>query len=153
MGFFAVLGAVSAVAGLISGKKASDKNKAANKMQAKINKFKNRQEIRAFLRNYRQQQANVLASGVAAGLGIESSSVQGALSSQRVQAQTGVGEAEKLSAMGAQVGGLRASAAKYNFNAGAFGTVSQLAMSFNQPSVTEPELKEIDIGSLPKPRG
>jgi hypothetical protein len=146
MGFFAVLGAVSAVAGLISGKKASDKNKAANKMQAKINKFKNRQEIRAFLRNYRQQQANVLASGVAAGLGIESSSVQGALSSQRVQAQTGVGEAEKLSAMGAQVGGLRASAAKYNFNAGAFGTVSQLAMSFNQPSVTEPEEPEAPSG-------
>jgi hypothetical protein len=139
MGFFAVLSGISAVAGLISGKKASDKNKDANKMQAQINKFKNRQEIRAFLRNYRQQQADALAAGVFSGIGLESSSVQGARSSLQTQARTGTREAHKLSDMGAQVGGLRASAAKYNFNAGLFNTGAQIASSFNQPSVTEPE--------------
>lgn len=138
-GFFGVVSAVSAVAGLISGKKAADKNKDANKLQAEINKFKNRQEIRAFLRNYRAQQANVLASGVAAGLGIESSLVQGAQSSLQTQAQTSVNEAEKLSNMGAQVGGLRASAAKYNFNAGLFNIGAQFASSLNTPKVNEPE--------------
>ena len=140
MGFFAVLGAVSAVAGLISGKKAADKNKDANKLQAEINKFKNRQEIRAFLRNYRAQQANVLASGVAAGLGIESSSVQGAQASLRSQKELSVSEANEMTALGAASGDLRVKAAKYNMNAQLFGQAASLATSFIPTAPKEPEV-------------
>jgi hypothetical protein len=143
----------STIKGQYDAHKARGAQRKANDLQKQLNELGNKQNIRAFLKNYRQQQANVLASGLAAGLGIESSSVQGAQSSLRTQANLGVTEAEEMTRLGGAAGDLRIKAGEYNMNAQLFGQVASLATSFIPTGPKDPELKEIDIGSLPKKRG
>jgi len=123
------IAAASAVGSLVSGKKAKKAQKKANAAQRKINRLKNEQAKRAFLRKFRQQQAAALVSGVAAGVGIESSTVQGELSSGRSQRTTAVGEFGELDALGGAQEAAQNQAASANFQGSVFGAVGAFASS------------------------
>lgn len=91
-----VVGAGLMRAGEVHAEKAKKAQKSANKMQQKINKLQNAQAKRDFLRQYRQQLMNILSAGVAAGIGLESSVVQGARSGTEAQMRQGVFEFELM---------------------------------------------------------
>lgn len=111
-------------------KKSASKKGRANKAQREINKLKNKQAKRNFLRQFRQAQANVLVESVAAGVGLESSAFQATLSSQKQQAITAVQEVEAQERLGERVAKLRRKAGKHDAAATTFSGVSQIASQF-----------------------
>jgi hypothetical protein len=64
----------------------------AGKAQQKIVQIENKQNERAFLRNFRQMQADALIQSIGAGLGFDSTLAQGTLASQSAQALTASAE-------------------------------------------------------------
>ncbi len=133
----AVTGTIAAgVAGLstaASFKMASDARshgRKANKAQRAINRLTNRQAKRQFLRNFRQAQAATLVSSVAAGVGLESSRVQGTLSSERSQADTAVREFAEMDRLGGVVTSQRNKQVNDSFGSNIFSSVSNIAQSF-----------------------
>ena len=124
------IAAVSVVGGQVAAHKGRKANRKANDLQKQLNQLGNKQSIRAFLKNYRAQQANALAQGVFAGIGLESSSVQGAQSSLRTQAEVAGGEADEMLRLGSAAGDMRLKSAKYNMNAQLFNQAASLATSF-----------------------
>ena len=81
--------------GLVSwifGNKARKAKKAANEAQLYMTRLKNRQAKRAFLRNFRQAQAQTLSAGIASGADITSSGIQGQMSSNISQARQALWE-------------------------------------------------------------
>ena len=96
----AIVGAGLMRASEVHAEKAKKAQKSANKMQRKINKLQNAQAKRDFLRQYRQQIMNVLSAGVAAGIGLESSVVQGSRSGTESQMRQGVAEFEAMERFG-----------------------------------------------------
>lgn len=154
-GFFGIAALAVSAIGVGSSIKAagdaSDDASAANATQRKINKLKNAQAKRQFLRKFRQAQANTLSAGIASGAGLESSRVLGTAASQTTQALTGVKEFEELDKLGAQHGSQLQSAADNAFKSAAFGQVASFASSFvsfgkRAPSTT-PVITETDIPS------
>lgn len=133
-GFFAI--AALAVAGLSTAgsiKAAGDAKDAAagaNKTQMKINRLRNAQAKRNFLRKFRQSQAATLSAGIASGAGLESSRVQGTTASQTAQAEVGLQEFAELDKLGAKHLGQSQSAANSQFKSAAFGQVASFASSF-----------------------
>ncbi len=130
MAVLSTIAAVASIGGkLIAGRKAKKAGKRANAAQRAMNKLKNKQNKRAFLRQFRQAQAAALVGGVAAGVDIESSGIQGTLASQKTQARVGVAEfaeSERLGDVQAAAINKQASA---NFAASVFGSVASFAMS------------------------
>ena len=125
-----VVTGVSAAASAHQGRKAKKAQKRANDAQRKINRLKNFQAKRAFLRQVRQAQAANLQEGIAAGVGLESSRVQGTQSSQEAQTRSSVTEFGVMDKLGtAQTSALN-KAAQYQYNAGLFSTVSNFALQF-----------------------
>ena len=103
-----MVGIVSAVVvastaySISQGKKASKAQKQSNEAQRRINELRNKQNKRAFLRQFRQAQADALQSAVAAGVGLESSAFQGTRASQATQAETAVKEFKRMDELGAE---------------------------------------------------
>ncbi len=130
MGVVSTIVAVAAIGGkLIAGRKAKKASKAANATQRAMNKLKNQQNKRAFLRQFRQAQAQALVGGIAAGVDVASSTVAGAMAGQESQRRTAVAEF----AEGERLGDVQTAAinrqASANFAASVFGSVASFAMS------------------------
>ena len=122
--------AAGTVASLRAGKKATRAQKKANESQRKINRLKNLQARRAFLRQYRQAQANVLSGAIAAGVGLESSAFQGTLQSERSQARTALGEFKQMDQLGGEMTKFMNQQSSAAGRAQTFGAVSNFASQF-----------------------
>lgn len=125
-----VVAAGSAYASHRAAKKGSRAQKRANEAQRKINKLKNAQSKRSFLRAFRQQQANVISAGVAAGVGIDSSAIQGTLNAQQGQRALAVKEFEQMDEFGGEMTAQMNAASRYSARAATWGAVSNFATSF-----------------------
>jgi len=133
-GFLGIVAAViaggSAVAGAAAGKKSSRAKRRANDAQRRINKLRNKQAKREFLQNFRQAQADAYSTAIAAGIGLESSALQGRLASQRAQADTSVAEFNRMDVLGAEITRNENKAARYDSQAQTWGAVASVASSF-----------------------
>ena len=143
MGLFAAIAIGGAILGHKKAKKGVKAQKEANRLQREANKLKNKQAKRAFMRNYRQAQGAALATGVGAGIDLESSRVQGAMASQTSQARTAVTEFKKFDELGAAIGAQQDKVSKYNYQSGVFSSISSIAASFigfsaGSPNTTSP---------------
>ena len=110
--------------------KASKAQKNANSTQRDINKLKNEQQKRAFLRNFRQTQAAALMNSVASGVGLESSGVQGTLASEQTQKATNLADFREFNRLGAEVASFQNRAATKGFNSAVGGSVASFASQF-----------------------
>lgn len=138
--------AVGTVGSIIQAKKGRKKGVAANEAQKKLNRKKNAQAKRAFLRQFQQAQAASLVAGIASGVGLESSIVQGQLASQATQAATAIKEFKEFDVLGAQVGDLRQAAASAASRSQTFGQVASFASQFiSFPSGGGGTITETDI--------
>lgn len=113
-----------------AGKKAARAQKKANEAQRKINKLKNFQAKRQFLRNFRQAQANVISSAIASGVGIDSSAFVGTQQSQGTQANVAVKEFKKMDEFGGEMTTAMNQQASATAKAQTWGAVSSFASSF-----------------------
>ena len=130
MGVFSTIAAVAAIGGkLIAGRKAKKAGKRANAAQRAMNKLKNKQNKRAFLRQFRQAQAAALVGGVAAGVDVGSSTVQGVLAGQATQAGVAGAEFAESERLGVEQTRQINKQASANFAASVFGSVASFAMS------------------------
>lgn len=123
------IAAASTLGTILSGKKAKKASKAANAAQRKINRLKNEQSKRAFLRQFRQAQAAALVSGVASGVTIESSGVQGTLAGQFSQKETALSEFKQADDLGVAQQAAQNAQASANFAGSVFGSVAAFASS------------------------
>ena len=133
--------AVSTVSSIKQGKKAVKGQKAANAATRKANQLRNKQAKRAFLRNFRQTQAVAISSAIASGVGLDSSLVQGTLSSEKTQAKTALREFKAFDELGATFTAATNRAASASFKSAAFGQVAGFASNFitfggSDPSTT-----------------
>ncbi len=124
-----IIAAVGVAGSLVSGAKAKKASKRANASQRAINRLKNKQAKRAFLRQFRQAQAAALVGGVASGVDIASSGVQGTLSSQTSQGITAVSEFKQADDLGAEMTRQLSKQVSANFSASVFGSVASFATS------------------------
>ncbi len=126
----AVVAGASAVASYRSGRKASKAQSKANDNQREINRLKNQQAQRAFMRQFRQAQADVITGGVFQGIGLEGSTVQGQLVSNTAQMNTARREFAEMNRLGDAMTSNLNRASRYGFQANTFGQIGSLAMSF-----------------------
>ncbi len=124
-----IIAAAAVTGSVIVGKKAKKASKASNAAQRAINKLKNDQAKRAFLRNFRQAQAAALVGGISSGVTTESSGVQGTLASQATQATTGVTGFAQFDKLGAAQTAALNKQASANFAGSVFGSVTAFATS------------------------
>jgi hypothetical protein len=130
-GFLALaVTALSTVASLRSGRKATKAGKRANEAQKKINRAKNRQAKRAFLKNFRANQAATIQGAATAGVDIESSAFQGNLASARTQKNLALQEFVEFDKLGAEVSDAQQGQATHNARSAAFGQVASFASNF-----------------------
>ena len=115
---------------LSSAKRAKKHDKKANKAQIAINKLKNAQVKRNFLRSFRQAQANNLSTAVASGVDVESSRTQGALSSERTQRDVGLQEFAEFDRLGGVVTNQQQRGADARFDSQVAGQVANFASQF-----------------------
>lgn len=129
MAIFAIIAAVSSLASIVSGRKASKAQKRANAAQRKINRLKNKQKKRAFLRSFRQAQADVLTSAIGSGASLDSSVFQGTTLSEQAQVRLGIKEFKEFDTLGGEFTAAQDSASRHGFQSAAFGTISSFAQS------------------------
>lgn len=125
-----VVSAGSAIMSHKAGKKASRAQQEANEAQRKINQLKNKQAKRAFLRNFRQAQANLISASIASGVGLESSAVQGGVTSVRSQRDLAVKEFGQMDTLGGEMTAAMNSASRNQLRAQTWSAVSSFAQQF-----------------------
>ena len=123
----AIVGVGTAVKGAHDAKKAG---KAAAGSQTALNRLTNAQAKRDWLRKFRQLQADAILQGVAAGVGLESSLVQGQLQSQSAQKTQGLKDFAEADRLGASIIGAEQRGADARSNAAIGGTVASFAAQF-----------------------
>lgn len=121
---------VSTGASLIQGKKASKNQARANEEQRKINRLKNEQAKRAFLRNFRQTQATNMVATIGRGVGLDSSGYQGTAASEVSQRNLAIKEFNELNQLGAAAAAFSTKAAQQSYQSQAYGTIGSIASSF-----------------------
>jgi hypothetical protein len=120
----------SAIGSARSAKKGVKAGKAANAAQLKATRLKNEQAKRSFMRKFRQAQAANLTAGIAAGVGLESSTIQGGAASLRTQAADALAEFKVFDELGVEVSSQRQKQSDATARAAAFGAVSSFASKF-----------------------
>ena len=135
--------AIGVASSAYSGRKGRKAQSRANEAQRRINRFRNLQAKRSFLRNVRQAQAENLTASIAAGVGLESSRTQGTRSSQEAQARLSATEFNRMDELGGEMAAQLSRAGRYQFQAGVYGQLSNFARSFISFDST---------GSTPDPR-
>lgn len=118
------------VLSLNAAKKSRNQAAAANEAQKKINRLRNAQNKRAFLRNFRQSQANVLSSAIASGIGLESSRTRGTIASEKSQRDLAVSEFAEADRLGGEVADFRTAAAGSQARAQRFSALASFATNF-----------------------
>jgi len=124
------LSGASAIAGASASRKARKSQRRANEAQREQNRLKNFQAKRAFLRNFRQVQAQALMAPIAAGVGLESSLAQSQLQSQGAQARVASEEFLEMDELGGLYAAHMNSAARRQGQASIYGQISNFAMQF-----------------------
>ena len=119
----------SKIVSSIFGAKKNKAKKKARKAGANIEKVRNLQAKRAFLRNYRQAQAAALVGGVASGVSVDSSAVKGTQASQQTQAQFGSFEQDVLGSYARAAGKHLDRAGRFQAFASAAALVGDIAGS------------------------
>lgn len=122
--------AVGTFASIRQAKKATAAGQDANEALRKANRLKNKQAKRAFLRNFRQAQANVLVSSVMAGVGLESSAFQGTLASEKSQRDLALKEFERADELGTEFLTAQNRQTSAQTRSSAFGSIAGFASSF-----------------------
>ena len=153
-GFLGILAlgisALSTAKSLKEGKKARKAGAAANESQKKANRIRNYQKKRTFLRNFRQQQANAYSEGIASGVALESSAIQGRRASQKSQAGVASRESNRLDELGMEVADFQQAQANANFRsqrASAIGSFASQFISLSKPASTvEPPTTKLGTG-------
>ena len=125
-----VVTGVSAVASASASRKARKSQRRANDAQREQNRLKNFQAKRAFLRNFRQVQAQALMAPIAAGVGLESSLAQSQLQSQGAQARVASEEFLEMDELGGLYAAHMNSAARRQGQASIYGQIGNFAMQF-----------------------
>ena len=125
-----VVAGASTAASVISTRKASKAQRRSNEAQRRINRLKNFQAKRQFLRNFRQAQAQTLVSAIASGVGIESSRTQGTLSGQGSQARSATSEFNFMDELGGEMTSAMNAQSKYQMQSGIYGQIGSFALSF-----------------------
>lgn len=123
-----VIGGALALGSAISGRKSRKAQNAARRQQQQANRLKNLQSKREFLRNFRQQQAAAVASGIAGGT-TDSSISRATQSSQRAQASVAGAEFGELNRLGEAASANLNRAATQSYNAGIYGQLAGFALS------------------------
>ena len=129
----AIAAAVAIGAAVVANKRASSASKKrgkANDSRKAANELRNKQARRNFLRAFRQAQANTLTAGLAAGIGLESSAVQGRRGSEVSQATTGLEEFNQFDILGKQFAKFEKKAARRDVQSGTFSGISSIAQQF-----------------------
>ena len=111
-------------------KRATSHQKKANKAQRQINRLKNAQSKRQFLRDFRAAQANVVSGAVAAGVDVESSATQGTLGSQLTQTEVALEEFKIEDALGGVITNQTNRAVNATAQSNTFAAVSSFASNF-----------------------
>ena len=125
-----VVAGASAAVSAQRAKKASRAQRRANDAQSRINRLKNFQAKRSFLRQLRQVQAENLVGAIASGVGLESSVFQGQRSSIQKQGEVAVGEFQRMDDLGAEQTAQLNRASRYQAQAATWTAVSNFALSF-----------------------
>lgn len=112
------------------GKAATTAQKKGNKAQREINRLKNRQAKRSFMRGFRQVQGDVFAASVAQGIGLGGSTVQGQLQSNIAQMGTARREFQQMEDLGGEITKQMNRASNAQFKAGLAGQVGSFAGQF-----------------------
>ena len=113
-----------------AGRKAAKNQRRANEATRQINRLRNRQAKRQFLKQFRQAQAATLVEGVAAGIGLGSSRVRGTTDSQSSQAFKAVEEFNEMDRLGGEAVRFNNAALARNVQASGFGALSRVAQNF-----------------------
>ena len=129
MAYYAVAQLGLTLFGIGKSASAASKSRAAGKLSAELTGLRNKVRIRNFLRNFRAQQASVVAAAGATPGGLESSRTQGALSSQRSQAFTETAFAAEQSELQRRILRKGAQAGQLQLQAGIASTVGNFIAS------------------------
>ena len=117
------------ILGFDQAKKATKAQKKSNRLQRDINRLRNKQAKRDFLRNFRQTQAAQLVGATGAGVDLESSAFQGTLASERTQIQVALGEAAQFDRLGSEITRQSNIAANEQYKSGVASTLSGIALN------------------------
>ena len=143
--------ALGAASSAYSGRKARKAQKRANNAQRKVNRLRNFQAKRSFLRQVRQVQADNLSASIAAGIGLESSRTQGTRSSTEAQMRGSVTEFNVMDKLGDYQTAQLNRASRYQFQSGVYGQISNFALNF---AALQPDTSPIPPGTpIPSPSG
>ena len=123
----AAVGTAVSIKGAMDAKKAGKAGAAA---QTALNRLENEKNKRDWLRKFRQLQADSILQGVAAGVGLESSLVQGQLQSQSSQKTQGLSDFAEADRLGASIIASEQKAANARANAAIGGAVASFASQF-----------------------
>ena len=123
------IGIVGTLLSARSSRKASKQQQKANKARADIQRIKNKQAKRNFLKSFRLQQASAVVGGVAAGVDVESSRVQAQLASGQTQRRIGLQEFEQQEKLATTANIAEEASASRIRQAGVFGAVASFAQS------------------------
>ena len=124
-----IIGGASAVAGLISGSKASKRQRQARRAQQNINRLKNIQARREFKQAFAVSQAEQITRAIGSGQGLESSAVQARTQSATTQADVSLNELGVMQRLGGEASSALEAASKASFNSQVFGAIGSFAMS------------------------
>lgn len=122
--------AVGTAKSINESKKARRAGRSAADAQKQINRLRNKQAKRQFLRNFRQAQAANITSSVASGVAIESSRFAGTRSSEISQRNVAVAEFAEADRLGETVINSQQAQSDATFRANRFATVANFATQF-----------------------
>ena len=124
----------SKVLGGILGNKARNKERRARQARAEIEKLRNYQARRDFLRKFTQAQAVSVIRGAAQGVDVTSSLIQGELASQETQARVGTLEQNKMGTLADTANANLDKAGRYAFASDLFNVAGSIAGAYPWPS-------------------
>lgn len=137
MVLFAIAAGISAIGSAAFGVRAAKKEASAAKREQKAKRLQKFVEQRRLLREARQAEATALASGVSQGVGIESSGVQGVLSSLATQKRDQFTVSSVIGKIQEGAFKRRMQAAQARTVSGVLGGLSKAAFSMHQAGGTD----------------
>jgi hypothetical protein len=144
-GFFGIAALVSTGLSLIQGNEARQDAKKGNRIQEGQVRLENRQRIREFMRNYRQQLADAITQAQVSGVSLESSGIQGVRGSLRSQREQGAALFNEQQRLGIAANDKFASAQKRGFYSQVAGQVGQALPAIESLIDQTPTLKPIKV--------
>lgn len=124
----------SKVLGGLFGNSARKARRRAARARAEIERLRNFQARREFLQKFREAQAASIVRGAAQGVSVESSLIQGELSSQETQARVGTMEQDRMNTLANVANANLEKAGRYNFASDLFSTAGSILDAYPFPT-------------------